>query len=93
MFPDILFSNYGFPQHVAGYLLLSIFACLTFNNINSWWILFGIFVLGILVECIQYAMPERTFNLYDLLGNVMGVLPVAVFVFYRQTGREKHANR
>ncbi len=92
LFPDVLFSNYGFPQHVAGYFLLSMFACLTFNNIHPWWILSGILVLGVLLECIQYAVPDRSFNLYDLLGNVMGVLPVAVFVFYRKIGKEKDAN-
>lgn len=93
LFPDVLFSNYGFPQHVAGYFLLSLFACLTFTHIYPWWILSGIVVLGIVLECIQVAVPERSGNLYDLLGNILGVLLVAVFVFYRQLGEEKHANK
>ncbi len=90
LFPDILFFNYGFPQHVFGYFLLGMFACLTFTNIHPRWILSGILLLGILLECIQYAVPERAINVYDLLGNIMGVLPVAVFMFYRRTERANH---
>lgn len=91
-FPDVFFSNYGFPQHVAGYFLLSFSACRIFKRANPWMLLGGILGMGIVLECIQYIVPNRSFNMYDLMGNLLGVLPVAVTVFFYQIRRAKYGN-
>ena len=72
------FTKSGFFQHVFGYFVFSALACLAFKGNNIWAIFVGILIMGAGLEIIQYALPTRTFNLYDLLANLAGIL---AFVF------------
>jgi VanZ family protein len=47
------------------------------------WILAGI-ALGVATEYIQYFLPYRSFNINDLLANVMGVIFGGVFFFFKR---------
>ena len=42
-------------------------------------IVYGLFVLSLILETLQLVVPNRAFQLYDLLGNFLGVL-VAYFL-------------
>ena len=77
----------GFFQHAAGYLVLSALAWLTFKKNNIWIILAGILILGVVLEIIQYALPTRSFNIYDLLANLIGVLVVVIKILFDQKRR------
>jgi len=46
--------------------------------------------MGIVLEIIQYALPSRTFNIYDLLANLAGVLMVGVKILFDQKRRSKY---
>jgi len=70
------FTESGFFLHVAGYFVLSISALQAFKNKNIWVVLSGILILGSVLEIIQYGIPSRTFNVYDLVANLVGVLSV-----------------
>lgn len=42
-------------------------------------LVYGLFFLSIILEVLQYIVPNRAFQMYDLLGNFLGVL-VAYFL-------------
>ncbi len=86
------FTKSGFFQHVFGYFVLSVLACLAFKGNNIWVILVGILILGGILEIIQYVLPARTFNIYDLLANLAGVLVVVVKILFDQKRRSKYGN-
>ncbi len=70
---------------MAGYFVLSALACQAFRDNNIRIILVGIFIIGVGIEIIQYVLPLRTFNIYDLLANLIGVfLVVMINLFYQR---------
>ena len=73
----------GFFQHVFGYFVLSALAFFAFEKKRFWLYLAGIVLMGVLFEAMQYVMPTRTFNVYDVVGNTVGVmLFVLIRVFF-----------
>ena len=88
----MMFTKSGFFQHVFGYFVLSALAWLAFKKNNIWIILAGILILGIVLEIIQYALPTRTFNVYDLLANMMGVFVVVIKILFDQIRRSIYGN-
>ena len=74
----------GYIQHALGYLLLSAVACHAFPKRRTWACLAGILCLGIVLELIQYTIPTRTFNLYDILANVLGIFPIMIIKIFKQ---------
>jgi len=86
------FTKSGFFLHVFGYFVLSALACQVFREHNIWFVLSGIIILGGILEIIQYALPTRTFNIYDLLANLAGVLVVVIKILFDQKRRSKYGN-
>ena len=39
--------------------------------------------MGVLFEAVQYVMPTRTFNVYDVVGNTVGVMVFVVIMLKR----------
>ena len=68
----------GFFQHVFGYFVLSALAFWAFEKKRFWLYLVGIVLVGVLFEAVQYVMPSRTFNVYDIVANGVGIVS---FVF------------
>ena len=79
----------GFFQHVFGYFVLSALACLAFERKRLWSYLVGIVLMGGLFEGVQYVMPSRTFNWYDVVANCAGVVGFVfiwgIFISHRRT--------
>jgi len=48
--------------------------------------------MGIVLEIIQYALPSSTFNIYDLLANLTGVLVMVIKILFDQKRRSKYGN-
>ena len=69
----------GFFQHVFGYFILGITALYTFEKKRNWFYLVVLFVFGAFLELVQYKIPSRTFNLYDVLGNGIGLVAAGLF--------------
>jgi len=88
----VRFTKSGFFQHVFGYFVLSALACQAFRGNNIGIILVGIIILGGGLEIVQYALPSRAFNLYDLLANLAGVLVVVVKILFDQKRRSRYGN-
>lgn len=75
----------GFFQHVSGYLILSFLASRIFDERRIWLCLAGIFFIGLALEIIQYTLPTRSFNPYDLLANSIGIFVIGVKIIVEQT--------
>jgi len=50
-------------------------------------LVYGLFFLAIILEILQFAVPRRAFQFYDLIGNFIGVLVayflVKIYLHYR----------
>ena len=82
----------GFFQHVFGYFVLTALAFLAFEKKRLWSYLVGIVLIGGLFEGVQYVMPSRTFNWYDVVANGVGILSfvfiLVIFISHRREETE-----
>ena len=70
----VALTRSGFFQHVFGYFVLSTLACLVFEKKRLWLYLVGIVLLGGFLEVVQFYLPYRTFNVYDVVANEVGMV-------------------
>ena len=76
--PDFIVST----NHLYAYIVLSVVGFLTFRN-NNQFIILSIYLifLSIVLEVLQYFIPNRSFEFSDLFGNIAGVI-IAIIIFY-----------
>ncbi len=73
--PDFVVST----NHVYAFLLTSLLGVLTFFRTRRLKVLFMyLFFLSIVLEVFHLFIPERSFQLADLFGNVFGVILVII---------------
>jgi len=66
-------------NHVFVFVLLSLIAWLTYfrySNIN--WVFYYLFFLSIILEVFHLLIPERGFELADVIGNLLGVFIILI---------------
>ena len=66
-------------NHVFAFILLSLIAWLTYfrySNIN--WVFYYLFFLSIILEVFHLLIPERGFELADVIGNLLGVFIILI---------------
>ena len=66
-------------NHVLAFILLSLIAWLTYfrySNIN--WVFYYLFFLSIILEVFHLLIPERGFELADVVGNLLGVFIILI---------------
>lgn len=86
--PPLVFSNgeligSGIIPHIIAYGILCIMSCIWFYvaGISSYPVLASVLICiiyGCVVECIQFVVPYRTFELSDILVNCAAVLAFAL---------------
>tara|TARA_B100001123_G_C14674275_1_gene774761 strand:+ start:13 stop:411 length:399 start_codon:yes stop_codon:yes gene_type:complete len=80
--PNIINNPIGTTiNHLIYYFYVSIlglFLHLRNKNFNK--ILYGLLFLSVVLEVLQYIVPNRTFQLVDLIGNFMGVVIAYFFI-------------
>ena len=76
--PDFIVST----NHLYAYIVLSVVGFLTFHK-NNQFIILSIYLifLSIVLEVLQYFIPNRSFEFSDLFGNIAGVI-IAIIIFY-----------
>ena len=80
--PQIIPNFIVSTNHLYAYLILSVIGFLTFRKNNQFNILsIYLIFLSIILEVLQYLVPNRTFELSDLFGNLAGVI-LAIILFY-----------
>ena len=76
--PDFIIST----NHLYAYIVLSIIGFLTYRKNNQFNILsIYLIFLSIVLEVLQYFVPNRSFEFSDLFGNLAGVI-IAIIIFY-----------
>ena len=76
--PDFIIST----NHLYAYIVLSVIGFLTFQKNNQFNILsIYLLFLSIALEVLQYFVPNRSFEVSDLFGNLAGVI-IAIIIFY-----------
>ena len=75
---DFLISS----NHFYLFIVLSVMGILAYHNTRRIYFLVNyLFFLSIIIELFHMFIPNRSFEVSDLFGNIMGV--VVVFVFYK----------
>ena len=76
--PDFIIST----NHLYAYIVLSVIGFLTFRKNNQFNILsIYLIFLSIVLEVLQYFVPNRSFEFSDLFGNLAGVI-IAIIIIY-----------
>lgn len=74
--PSSVAASYNdLVAHALGYVVLTAVAIFAFPQ-KRWFLRLALacFMYSILIECIQYFLPYRSFSLLDILANGSGVL-------------------
>ena len=86
--PDFIVST----NHLYTYMVLSIIGFLTFRKNNQFNILsIYLIFLSIVLEVLQYFIPNRSFEFQDLFGNLAGVI-ITIILFYFFKNNENFKN-
>ena len=69
-------------NHVYAFLILSFVGFFTYKKIKQFRSLsIYLIFLSIILEILHYFIPQRSFELYDLFGNLVGVI-IVIIIFY-----------
>ena len=84
--PDFLVSS----NHLYAFLTLSIIGFITFKNSKKIFLLnIYLILLSILLEILHLIIPNRSFELSDLFGNLIGVTIVIIINFFLKNEKNK----
>ena len=74
--PDLVENPFGTAiNHFIYYIYLSLLGFFLYlKNENFKKLVYGLFFLSIALELLQFIIPNRSFQLADLLGNIFGVM-------------------
>jgi len=61
-------------MHFSGYLVAGISIGLAFGNRSAIWRFSVLFLFSTAIECVQYTLPWRSFELRDIAANSAGTL-------------------
>ena len=76
--PDFLIST----NHLYAFLILSVIGFFTFNKKKEFKIIsIYLILLSIILEFLHLLVPERSFQLSDLFGNLIGVVIIVIISF------------
>ena len=84
--PDFLVSS----NHLYAFLALSIIGFITFKSLKKIFFLnIYLILLSILLEILHLIIPNRSFELSDLFGNLIGVTIVIIINFFFKNEKNK----
>ena len=89
--PDLIKNPFGTTiNHFISYFYVSFLGfCLYLRSKKFHKLVYGLFFLSIILEVLQLIVPIRAFQLYDLIGNFIGVLVafflVKIYLFFNKS--------
>ena len=89
--PNLIDNSFGTTiNHFIYYFYLTLLGLyLYLRNDNFKKIFYSLIFLSIMLEMLQYIVPNRAFQLYDLIANIAGVLVgyflVKIYLFFSKT--------
>ena len=80
--PDLIDNPFGTAiNHFIYYFYVSMLGlCLYLRNHNFRKLVYGLFFLSIILEFLQFIVPNRAFEIYDVFANFTGVLVAYLLV-------------
>ena len=80
--PNLIENPFGTAiNHFIYYFCVSMFGlCLYLRNRNFQKMVYGLFFLSIILEVLQFIVPNRAFEIYDVFANFAGVLVAYLLV-------------
>ena len=90
--PDIIDNPFGTSiNHFIYYFYITMFGlCLYLKDRNFQKLVYGFFFLSIILEVLQFIMPNRAFEIYDGFANFAGVLVayllIVIYKFWSSHG-------
>ena len=73
--PSHLYTYASIINHFIVYFYVSMLGlCIYFRSHNFQKIVYGLFFLSIILEVLQFIVPRRAFEIYDVSANFAGVL-------------------
>jgi|LGVF01.1.fsa_nt_gb glycopeptide antibiotics resistance protein len=79
-------TSSGFVVHGVAYFVGILLCYFSFNKKNISFVLWSgllIFLFSVVLEVVQFYLPNRTFNVYDVVANGVGILFFVVFISHR----------
>ena len=77
--PDFIVST----NHLYAFVLFSTIGFLTFNKSSQFiFLTFYLIFLSIILEVLHYVIPDRSFEIPDLFGNLIGVIIITIIVYF-----------
>ena len=79
--PDLIQNPFGTTiNHFLYYLYVSLLGFFVYSKTENFKkLVYGLFFLSVILELLHYIIPNRSFQLGDLIGNILGVI-VAYFI-------------
>ena len=80
--PDLIDNPFGTAiNHFIFYFYVSMLGlCLYLRTTNFQKLIYGLFALSIILEVLQFVVPNRSFEIYDIFANFAGVLVAYLLV-------------
>ena len=77
-------------NHFISYFYVSLLGFVLYlKKENFQKIVYGLFFLSVILEVLQFAVPNRSFQLGDLVGNILGVMVaysgVKIYLFFNKS--------
>ena len=74
--PDVIKNPFGTTiNHFIYYVYVSLLGFFLYlKNQNFQKLVYGLFILSVILEVLHFIIPNRSFQLGDLIGNILGVL-------------------
>ena len=89
--PNLIKNPFGTTiNHFISYFYVSLLGFILYlKKENFQKIVYGLFFLSVILEVIQFVVPNRTFQLGDLVGNILGVMVaysgVKIYLFFNKS--------
>ena len=87
--PDIIKNPFGTTiNHFIYYVYVSLLGFFLYLKNQSFQkLVYGLFILSVILEVLHFIIPNRSFQLGDLIGNILGVLvayfAVKIYLLFR----------
>ena len=80
--PDVIKNPFGTTiNHFIYYAYVSLLGFFLYLKNQSFQkLVYGLFILSVILEVLHFIIPNRSFQLGDLIGNILGVLVAFVVV-------------
>jgi len=89
--PDLIKNSFGTTlNHFIYYFYVSLLGFFIYlKNENFTKLVYGLFFLSITLELFHFIIPNRSFQLEDLIGNILGVIVayslIKIYLFFRKS--------